>query len=77
MEILFGEAAAKTGYKVWKVFLILVFCVIITRVLLDYNRLVGAISAVLVLFMPFVAISSAVFKDEIRNFTFKFFGWED
>ncbi|OGF50642.1 MAG: hypothetical protein A2231_07855 [Candidatus Firestonebacteria bacterium RIFOXYA2_FULL_40_8] len=77
VEILFGGQAAEKGIKVWKVFLFTAFCVIITRVLLDYNRLVGAISAILVLFMPFVAMGSAVFKDEIRSFTFKFFGWED
>ncbi|OGF46921.1 MAG: hypothetical protein A2452_07130 [Candidatus Firestonebacteria bacterium RIFOXYC2_FULL_39_67] len=77
VEILFGETAAEQGSKVWKVFLFATFCVIITRVLLDYNRLIGTISAVLVLFMPFVAICTAIFKDEIRNFTFKFFGWED
>ncbi|MEI6845634.1 MAG: hypothetical protein WCK36_01140 [Candidatus Firestonebacteria bacterium] len=75
--LLFGEAAEEKGLKYWKVFLLAVFCVIITRVLLDYNRYVGIVAAVLLVFMPFVVIGSAVFKEEIRTFTFKFFGWEE
>ena len=77
IEILFGAAAAEKGAKVWKVFLFATFCVIITRVFMDYNRLIGSIAGILVLFMPFVVMGTAVFKDEMRSFTFKFFGWEE
>ena len=76
-ETFSGEEAAATGKTAWKLFLFVIFCVIITRVSADFNALAGTIAAALVIFMPFVAIAAAVFKEEIRSFTIKFFGWED
>lgn len=76
-ELFLGETAGETGKKAWKVFLFIIFCVIITRVGTDFNLLIGTTAATLVVFMPFVAIAAAVYKEEITSLTVKFFGWEE
>lgn len=64
------------GYFLWKVLLFVVFCIITIRVGVDYNEYLGSIALTIILFMPFLVIVIAMFKDEIQKYLCKFFGWE-
>ncbi len=73
---LWGESAASAGRLIWRGLLIIVSALLVIRVGMDYNNIVAAVGAALILFLPLIMIVTAVFKDDISEAACRFFGWE-